>query len=455
MVTILLGILSSFGFIKLQNHPAGTLLPWWIPLGQFGWFLLLMIIPACLAIAVLRYHLWDVDILLNRTLVYGSLTALVAGLFLLVVTLLGAVFETSDNLAISLLATATIALLFQPLRERLQRGVNRMMYGERDEPYAVLSQLGKRMEAIIAPEAVLPAIAETVAQTLKLPYVAIAFQNGEREEIVAAHGREPAERTRLPLSYQGEPIGQMIVATRSQGEDFSPSEWRLLEDIAHQAGPAAYAVRVTADLQRSREKLVLAREEERRRLRRDLHDGLGATLAALNLQMGTLRNVIENNEPADTLMGEMRGEIHQAITDIRQLVYNLRPPALDELGLLPCLREQASRYERAGLRVSLEAPDQVPSLPAAVEVAVYRIVQEALANVAHHARAQNCSVSLQLNHEIRLEVVDDGVGISPEHKLGVGLLSMRERAAELGGTCIVESTGTGTRVQVNLPFGKE
>lgn len=455
VLTILLGIPSSIGFSRLQNLQAGASLPWWIPLTQLSWSVLLTLIPACLAIAVLRFHLWDVNILLNRTLVFGTLTTLVAGLFILVVTLLGAVFNTSDNLFISLLATATIAILFQPLREGLQRGVNRMMYGERDDPYAVLSRLGKRMEAIIAPEAVMPAIAETIAETLKFPYVAIAFQNGEGEEIIAAHGVAVDVDTRLPLVYQSETIGQLIVAPRSRGEGFSPAELRLLEDIAHQAGAAAYAVRVTADLQHSREKLVLAREEERRRLRRDLHDGLGATLAALNLQMGSLRNSITGNDTADLLIGEMRGEIHQAITDIRQLAYNLRPPALDELGLLASLQEQAARYERAGLQVSLEAPDQLPALPAAVEVAIYRIVQEALANVAHHAHAHRCSVHLELNQDIGLKVIDDGTGILPEHKAGVGLFSMRERAAELGGTCSVESTGSGTCVQVHIPWMKE
>ena len=220
-----------------------------------------------------------------------------------------------------------------------------------------------------------------------------------------------------------------------------------------------HAVRLTADLQRSRERLVATREEERRRLRRDLHDGLGAQLAGLNVQAGTLRRLIPQDPgAADELVVELREELRGAIADIRRLVYDLRPPALDDLGLVEALRQLAERYDSKDepLRVVVEAPEDLPDLPAAVEVAVYRITQEALTNVARHARATTCVVRLAVNDDVTLEIVDDGVGIPAGRSAGVGLSSMHERAAELGGSCAVEiSPEGGTRVLARLPLAKE
>jgi signal transduction histidine kinase len=244
------------------------------------------------------------------------------------------------------------------------------------------------------------------------------------------------------------------------GEDgFSPADRRLLEDLARQAGVAAHAVRLTNDLQRSRERLVAAREEERRRLRRDLHDGLGAQLAGLNVQMGVLRRLIPSDpQAADELVVELRTELRSAIADIRRLVYDLRPPALDDLGLAAALRQLAERYsaEEAGLRVHVEVPAILPRLPAAVEVAAYRIFQEALTNVVRHARARTCAATLSVVEEVCLEITDDGIGLPPGHSAGVGLISMRERAEELGGNCAIEPIQEGgTRVIVRLPLPEE
>jgi signal transduction histidine kinase len=222
---------------------------------------------------------------------------------------------------------------------------------------------------------------------------------------------------------------------------------------------AVHAVRLTSDLQHSRERLVSTREEERRRLRRDLHDGLGAQLAGLNIQAGTLRRLIPRDpDAADDLVVELREELRSAISDIRRLVYDLRPPALDDLGLIEALRRLAERYgsEDEQLSVLVEAPEDLPNLPAAVEVAVYRIVQEALTNVVRHARAKSCVVRLAVNEDVALEIVDDGVGIPAERSAGVGLSSMRERASELGGSCVVQSVPKGgTQVLVRLPLPKE
>jgi signal transduction histidine kinase len=352
-----------------------------------------------------------------------------------------------------------VAVLFQPLRDRLQRGVNRLMYGERDDPYAVVSRLGQRLEATLAPDAVLPTIVETVKEALKLPYAAIALRGNGAPRVAASVGKPVAEPLRLALTYQSEPVGELLLGPRSPGETFGPDDRRLLEGLARQAGVAAHAVRLTADLQRSRERLVATREEERRRLRRDLHDGLGAQLAGLNIQTGVLRNLISRDPAAaDALVVELREELRAAIADIRRLVYDLRPPTLDDLGLAAALDQLAERYGSEGEqpRVLVEAPENLPPLPAAVEVAIYRIAQEALTNVVRHAQAKECFVRLILNGDVTLDIVDDGVGILEERSAGVGLYSMRERAAELGGSCVVESVPEGgTRVLVQLPLPKE
>ncbi len=419
----------------------------------------LLFVPVFTYIAIVRYHLYDIDVVINRTLVYGALSACVVGIYVLAVVALGTVFQARGNLAISLLATGFVAVLFQPLRMRLQRGVNRLMYGDRDDPYAVISRLGRRLETTLAPDTVLPTLVETIAQALKLPYAAILLKEGEGFRTAAAYGSPRGEPETLPLVYQREEIGRLVLSPRAPGEGFSDADRNLLEDLARQAEVAVHAVRLTSDLQHSRERLVTTREEERRRLRRDLHDGLGAQLAGLNVQAGALRRLIpQDPDAADDLVVELREELRSAIADIRRLVYNLRPPALDDLGLVEALHRLAERYgsEDEQLSVLVEVPEDLPNLPAAVEVAVYRITQEALTNVARHARAKSCVVRLAVNEDVGLKIVDDGVGIPAERSAGVGLSSMRERASELGGSCVVEAAPEGgTRVLVRLPLPKE
>jgi signal transduction histidine kinase len=330
------------------------------------------------------------------------------------------------------------------------------MYGERDDPYAVLTRLGQRLEVTLAADAMLPTIVETVAQALKLPYAAIAV-HGYGAPTVIAYGTPVFAPLRLPLIYGSETVGQLLLAPRALGEDFSPADRRLLEGLAHQAGTAVHAVRLTHDLQQSRERLVTTREEERRRLRRDLHDGLGPMLAGFTLQVAAIRNLLVRDQAAaDALLSELGTEIEAAVGDIRRLVYDLRPPALDELGLVGAIRTRAAQYSAnltGGLQVRVEVPNDLPSLPAAVEVAAYRIAEEALANVVRHAQARTCVVRLSIADALRLEICDDGVGLPAARHMGVGLLSLRERAVELGGSCVVEAVPAGgTRVCALLPL---
>jgi signal transduction histidine kinase len=210
------------------------------------------------------------------------------------------------------------------------------------------------------------------------------------------------------------------------------------------------------ELQRSREGLVSAREEERRRLRRDLHDGVGPQLAALMLELETASDLVSDNHEASALMAKLSKRAREIVSDVRHSVHALRPPALDELGLVEALKEGAIQYGPAGLRVSVDNPQDLSHLPAAVEVACYRIVQEALANVVRHAGASRCSIRLILDEDagaLSVEVEDDGRGIRDYDSIGVGMISMRERTEELGGWCTVESVeGGGTLVRALLPF---
>ncbi len=449
------------------------------PLGGLGALVIGIItltwLPVSLAISMLRYRLWGIEPLLNRALVYGALTVAVVGVYALIVGGLGAAVNAQGSPLLGVLATGLAAVLFQPLRQRVQRGVNRLLYGERDDPATVLNQLGGRLEAVLAPEAVLPTIIETVAHTLKLPYAAIdLWQAGAPKGLgqvlrpAAEFGRAPAEPEAglltLPLAFQGEAIGQLRVAPRGPGEPLSAADRQVLAQVARQAGAAVHAVRLTTDLRLSRERLVSAREEERRRLRRDLHDGLGTALAALHLQAGGLRRLIDTDPPAaQTALAELRTDIRAAVAEIRRLVYDLRPPALDELGLAGALRALAAQLDHAegrvneagegGVQVLVEAADTLPPLPAAVEVAAYRIAQEALSNVARHAQAQHCWVRVWLAEGLNVEVSDDGLGLPVAPRRGVGLRSMPERAAELGGRCqLAPRAGGGTTVSVWLPL---
>ena len=338
-----------YAIAPLLLFPALDFLPGIIGSLMFGWVLIAL--PTAIGISVLRYRLYDIDLVINRTLVYGTLTAGVVGVYVFVVGYLGAVFRTGGNLGISLVATGIVAVLFAPLRDRVQRAANRLMYGERDEPYAVVSRLGERLESTLAPDAVLPAIATTVREALKLPYAAVALSRGDSSEVAASSGEPPADLLRLPLSYQGETVGELLLAPRAPGEEFSTADRRLLGDLAHHAGVAVHGVRVMDDLRRSRERLVLAREEERRRLRRDLHDELAPTLAALGLTAATVGELIPAGpKKALALNAELQAEIRSTVGEVRRLVYDLRPPTLDELGLAEAVRQRRPLQRFGGER---------------------------------------------------------------------------------------------------------
>jgi two-component system, NarL family, sensor kinase len=411
--------------------------------------------------AVLRYRIYDLDLLVNRALVYAGLTAAVVAVYVAVVGGASMLLRDRHSFWPPLLATALVAVGAQPLRARLQRGLNRLMFGERDDPYVAISRLGERLEAAVEPAAVSTTIVETVAQALRVPYAALDLLRDGVHDRIARHGRPGGGAPfHVPLTYQGEPVGRLELAPRAGGDELSAADQRLLADLARQAGVAAHAARLATDLQASRERLVTAREEERRRLRRDLHDGLGPALAGAALQTEAARGLVDTDAAeARAALADLKGQLQDAIADIRRLVYGLRPPALDELGLAVALRQQAGNLSgngSSGLAVEVRAPCPLRALPAAVEVAAYRIALEALVNAARHAKATRCTIEVSVNGGLEVDVSDDGVGLASGHRRGVGLSSMRERAAELGGSCVVGSSASGgTRVHVVLPLAEE
>ena len=414
--------------------------------------------PIAVAIAIVRHNLFDIDRLLSHALVYGGLTAAVVALYVGLVAGIGGALRTHVDPWLALLATAVVAIGFQPLRARWQRLVDRRLFGERDEPVRLLGRLGERLEASIAPDQVLPTLVQTIAEALRLPYVAITVEEAGTHRVAAEYGRPQALAAELPLVADGDVVGRLQVAARDADALLARADIDLLATIARQAADAVHALRLMRDLQRSRLQLVTLREEERRRLRRDLHDGLGPTLAALALKLEAASNVVRHAPgQAEALLADATVQVHGTVAEIRRLVQGLRPPALDDLGLVEALRAYARQLGHGELRVEVEAADTLPTLPAAVEVAAYRIAQEALTNVVRHASARHCRVELRAAEVLELEVRDDGRGLEtgPAAKAGdgLGLRSMAERASELGGTLTLDAPADGgTRVRARLPF---
>ncbi len=425
-------------------------------------YLVAAALPVAITAAVLRYRLFDVDVVISRTLVYGVLTALVVGTYALVVEGVGTLWRGGSDVALPLVATGLVAVAFSPARERVQQRVNRFVYGEAHDPYGVLSRLGRQLAAVVQPEEVAPTIVTTVARALRAPYAAISLAS--TGTVVASTGAARGATETFPLLYRGRVVGALEVGC-SNGEDRLPgTDRRLLTDLTHHCGAALYAAqeslrlrRLAADLQATREQLVSAREEERRRIRRDLHDSLGPALGSQALTIDAARALVPTDPAAaDDMLRDLKAHSQEALAEVRRLARRLRPPVLDDLGLATALRHMQEEYERHGLQVTVDVP-VLPGLPAAVEVAVYRIVHEALTNVVRHAGARECRVEVAVSDEVlEVDITDDGHGIHPGAPAGVGTSSMRERTEELGGQLRIGSAdGSGTRVNVRFPLHVE
>jgi signal transduction histidine kinase len=409
-------------------------------------------VPAAIGVGVVRHHLFDIELVINRALVYTALTGLVVGGYVGSVTAAQWVFDRSGMLP-SVLAAGVVAAAFQPARGILQRRVNRLLYGTRDDPYEVVRELGHQLTAAATPAEVIATLVDSIARALRVPHVRIESA-GVAGRVLADAGAPVEGGERFRLVAHGETVGWLVIAPRSGTSELAVTDRRLLTDLAHHVAVAVHAALLAEDVQRSRERLRIALEDERRRIRRDVHDGLGPTLATVVMGLERLRNADPGGGDAG-LVAELKSQTQEAITGMRALIDGLRPSPLDDVGLLDAIRLHADRLSEPvtgrPLDVTLEAPDALPDLPAAVEVAAYRIVLEALTNVARHARASRCTVRIDLADDLRLEVVDDGVGLPAAYTAGVGLRSMRERASELGGGTVVRRLEQGTSVSVSLP----
>jgi signal transduction histidine kinase len=446
VVCLLLGALALFAGMALSLA------------GYTGaWIAGTAALPIAAGVAILWHRLYDLDLFMNRSLVRAALGAALVATFVAVVVLLGALLDASPpGGTLPLIALALAALGLDPLRRRLQRGVDRVLYGDRDDPYEVVTALGRGLHRSTDEPTMLADVADAVARSLALPYVAIEVASQDGPSLRAEWGRRYGQPIALPLTYRGARIGRLLVTPRTVGGALGDRDRRLLEDVAHSVAVTVNAVELSEGLQRAREQLVTAREEERRRLRRDLHDGLGPTLAGMVMQLDAASNVLPRDPGAvEPVLEALRGTAQDAVADIRRLVYELRPPALDELGLVGAIREWTDRFSSpgGGLELSLRAPASLPSLPAAVEVAALRIVQEAVTNVVRHSQARRCAVRMAVADALELDVEDDGCGLPADRHSGVGLGSMSERAAELGGACTITSPpGGGTHVHATLPL---
>ena len=442
--------LGCAGVLSLVQLVVTAFLGDWGPVPALLTLVPVLGIPMVVTLAITRHHLYDIDVVVNRSLVYAVLTAFVLAGYGLVVLASTTLLHEPLTPREAALVTALVAVAVHPLHGVVQRRVNRLMYGGRDDPYLAMSRLAERLSDAAAPLSLLDSVAETIALELRLRYVAIEVGNPAR--VIASYGEPGAASQRRPLVHQGTTVGSLVVRTRGAGDSLTPAHERLVEGIARQTALAVYAHRLSQDLQQARELLVLTREEERRRLRRDLHDGLGPTLAGIVLKAGTGRRLVGGRyDELETLLGSIEASAKQAVGDVRRVVNGLRPPALDELGLVGALEAFAASLS---LPTELRASG-VPALSAAAEAAAYRIVSEAMRNASLHSGGSRCLARIDvLDGHLEIEVTDDGCGTTAHTPRGVGLLSMVERAAELGGWCVVDAApGTGTVVRSQLPVG--
>ena len=429
--------------------PAGPRL-----LGTIVTALVALVIPAAIGITILRHHMYGVNVIVRRSMVYGSLTVLLLGVYLATVQLLSHLVSGRTAAPV---AAGLVAVLFSPLRYWLQRSADRLFYGDRGDPYSVLTRLGRNLESPADPSGALETVAGTVVSALRVPYVAVALPGDPPDRPTAAQGTPAAGGYQARLICQGQDVGRLVVSYRTGTSGFSRSERRLLDDLARQTAVTARSALLFRNLVRSRERLVTTREEERRRIRRDLHDGLGPALAGVAFGLDAAGNLLtEDPAGAHEMLRQLKAETRRSIAEIRRIAHDLRPPALDELGLVKAVEEYAVRVSAGerSLTVNVSVPVPLPDLPAAVEVAAYRIAVEAVTNAARHAGAANCGAEFRHGDgELRVTVTDDGTGIGPDARPGVGLTAMAERATELGGTLTVEAAPAGGTVLVaRLPL---
>ncbi|HEV3234178.1 MAG TPA: histidine kinase [Candidatus Dormibacteraeota bacterium] len=472
--TVLLVIAIASDFITPVTD--GT-----VPITDVPRTFLVIFFPASIAIAIFRYRLYDIDVVISRTLVYGSLAAFITAVYVGIVVGVGALIGSGGqpNLVLSIIATAVVAVAFQPVRDRLNKVANRLVYGKRATPYEVLSQFSERVAETYAADEALPRMARVLAEGTGAEHAEVWLRAGSElhpaanwpSTYGAAHAEErvqvqgqllpelPAE-TAMPVRHQGELLGALTVTKRA-GESLTPVEEKLLADLAAQAGLVLKNVGLTAellarldDLRASRQRLVAAQDEERRRLERNLHDGAQQNLVALKVKLG-LAEMLADKDPqkAQTILAELKGDTDEALETLRDLARGIYPPLLADKGLAAALEAQA-RKATVPVEVSV---DSVGRYSQEVEAAVYFCVLEALQNIQKYAQASRARVRLsQTDGAVTFEVEDDGKGFEPATaKRGAGMTNMADRLDALGGRIELDSQpGAGARLRGTIPVAE-
>ena len=446
----------------LINFTQGEVTPVWISVVQSVAFIFLF---STIAIAVLKYRLYEIDVVINRAVVYGSLAVFITLIYAAIVVGVGTLVGGQSSKFLAAVAAAVIAIAFQPVRERSRRFANRLVYGKRATPYEVLSDFAERVAGTYAVDDVLPRTAHILAEGMGARSADVWVKVGS--ELRTAGSWPSASVSRVPITddvivpgasatapvrYQGEVLGALSV-TMAPGEALTSADEKLLEDVASQAGLVLRNVGLIEELRASRQRLVNAQDEERRKIERNIHDGVQQQLVALNVQAGLLARV-GNSDPTKVadMAEQLQTRASEALDDLRDLARGIYPPLLADKGLGAALEAQA---RKSVVPVSVET-DGIGRYEQPVEAAVYFCALEALNNVAKYAQATNAQVTVrQDNGDLRFTVTDDGSGFdTAATTYGTGLQGMADRLDAIGGTLHITSTpGAGTSVSGSVPVG--
>jgi signal transduction histidine kinase len=430
-------------------------------LGELFWAALVIIpmvgIPLACAVAVLKYRLYDLDVVVKKTVVAGVVAATFTVIYALVVVAVGAVTGRPGNSALTFTAAVLAAVALQPVRVRASLLADRLVYGRRASPYEVLSEFAARIAGTYSTEEVLPAMAQMLTEATGAERAEVWLRSGGAERIEAAWPAaaepapaEPDGRTRVfAVEHHGKRLGALRVSC-SPREPLTPAGDRLVRDVAAQAGLVLRNVGLIEDLRASRQRLVAAADEARRGLERNLHDGAQQQLVALRISLGLARQLVASSpDEAADLLAQTEQEAGEALTELRELAHGIYPPLLADLGLGAALQAQA---RKAALPVTVEAA--VGRYPQQAEAAVYFCVLEALQNAAKYAQASAARVTLcQDGQHLMFTVADDGTGFDPATTpMGTGLQGITDRLAALGGTVgITSAPGHGTQITGRIP----
>jgi signal transduction histidine kinase len=400
--------------------------------------------PVAIAVAMLRHQLFDVEFALNRTIVFVLLSGIVVGVYVGVVVAVGSI-APSSRLGVALVAV--VAVVAASGRSVVQAGVDRWLFGHRRDPYAVVARVGRHVAPASEPQEALQRLVDALRDALRLPYV--AFDGA----LTVSSGEAVAGWHTEPVFALGQQVGELHAGFRKAGERFSADEKAAIAEVGSRAATLAYAASLVDDVAQSRARIVLAREEERRRLRADLHDGVGPVLAGTAHQMDALARRMSSGPPdLHDRAVEIRERLREVVGDVRAVTHGLRPPVLDHVGLAGALRRLVDGFEVPECTVSIEG--SWGDLPAAVEVAAYAIASEAVSNAVRHSAAGRIHLDARIDDDtFVVSVSDNGRGIPARSGGGLGLISMGERAVEVGGRLDVsERSGGGTTVTASLPL---